>query len=1236
MSSKINILFCSLFLLSACATNHLQYAPSAEEWAQEPLPEEAPAFTLFTTGDLGENPDTLLLTQLAAQLKEAPEESAMVFLGNQLPNGFPPETDTAGYREAVELLQLQLSTLDDFEGKIFFLAGNRDWAHYGVDGVERQEDFIEDYLDEGGVFEPKPGCGDPEEVEVTDEITFLLLDSQWWVGSWEGDPEVNDGCEIKSRTYFWQFYEDAIKGNRSKNVVILSHHPVYSAGRYGSNYTAKNHLLPLPVVGSVVTLFRSAFASPQFLSHPRYRELRDVMVSSAQKNGNFIFAAAHENGLQLIEKEDQVFVGVSGGQPSTPMRGGDGAAFLYPEAGFSKMYFYENGASWVEFFTAGSGNQPVFRRQMHPGRTTLVQVDTNLQSSEALPDSIQVPISQYDYQRKGLGLWAWGAHYREAYAQDLRVPVMKLHRFKGGVEPIQRGGGYQTNSLRLEAENGRQYTMRSVEKDPSRTIAYPFNTEIVLGVIRDNFSAAHPLSATPIPPLAQAVDVYHTNPRVFYTPKQSELSIFNNDYGEALYLVEERPDDEVWKDAVYFGEPDKILSTSDAVEEMIDKHNHVIDFDWVVRSRLFDILIGDWDRHDDQWRWAMIKDQGPHELDIMRPIPRDRDQAFSEYDGVIAWIVRQTGPRTKAFRPYSGKVNHVKWTSNSARQFDPTFLAGADWSDWETQIQHLQLKLTDSLIDSSFREQWPEQIYQLDGPQITKALKQRRDKLAEFAREFYLLHSKEVDVVGTEEHDLFLVERINKDSTRVRVWGLTDERKEPKFVYFDRTFLTAETQWINLFGLDGEDRFEIKGKVKKGPKLRVIGGLEKDVFIDESEVNGWKHHTLIYDAESEARELTESAETGLRISDDPKYNTYNRKALDYEFNYLGLLPFFGFNPDDGFLIGGLGSYTTYGGYRKEPYSAQHRFSGLYAAATNGLSLNYNGQFIDAIGNWELGLNGRLQTPLYATNFYGLGNETENPEEELGKDYNRVRQRLYSVGLSFNRQFDSNAQFSIGPVFQSYRLEATEGRLIGELAPDLNPDYFTGIDFLGIRSAFSFVNLDDAAFPSRGVRLSAEAGYNWALEGGVEDVPYLSGALSLYQNLDRDRQLVFATRIGFRHLFQEDFPFFQGATLGGVGPDRNFRGFRRERFTGQTAFYQNTDLRWDAFEWDNSLIPMSVGFSVGFDYGRVWLVGEDSNLWHYAYGGGLFLSPFDLLSINLQLFQGDGGLWRFQFGGGFFF
>ena len=68
------------------------------------------------------------------------------------------------------------------------------------------------------------------------------------------------------------------------------------------------------------------------------------------------------------------------------------------------------------------------------------------------------------------------------------------------------------------------------------------------------------------------------------------------------------------------------------IENLIEDNDNRVDQNFVVRNRLFDMWIGDWDRHDDQWRWAEFKEDNGS---IYRPIPRDRDQAFFINEGFI-------------------------------------------------------------------------------------------------------------------------------------------------------------------------------------------------------------------------------------------------------------------------------------------------------------------------------------------------------------------------------------------------------------------------------------------------------------------------------------------------------------------------------------------------------------------------------------------------------------------------
>jgi hypothetical protein len=57
---------------------------------------------------------------------------------------------------------------------------------------------------------------------------------------------------------------------------------------------------------------------------------------------------------------------------------------------------------------------------------------------------------------------------------------------------------------------------------------------------------------------------------------------------------------------------------------------------------------------------------------------------------------------------------------------------------------------------------------------------------------------------------------------------------------------------------------------------------------------------------------------------------------------------------------------------------------------------------------------------------------------------------------------------------------------------------------------------------------------------------------------------------------------------------------------------------------------------GYDYGRVWSDMEnESGNWHETYGGGLWISPFDLAVLTFSYFVSEDGK-RFQFKGGFAF
>ena len=143
------------------------------------------------------------------------------------------------------------------------------------------------------------------------------------------------------------------------------------------------------------------------------------------------------------------------------------------------------------------------------------------------------------------------------------------------------------------------------------------------------------------------------------------------------------------------------------------------------------------------------------------------------------------------------------------------------------------------------------------------------------------------------------------------------------------------------------------------------------------------------------------------------------------------------------------------------------------------------------------------------------------------------------------------------------------------------------------------------------------GYKTNIDEYDNEFAYVNPTLSVDYPLHPSGMAVLATKIGAEMNIGDTYEFYHAATLGG---NNSLRGFRNERFNGKTAFYQSTDLRVGIAELTTSFIPLRLGVSAGFDYGRVWVPNEDSEQWHNSYGGSVFLNGFKALTANLGYYR----------------
>src|SRR4029077_16428910 len=107
-----------------------------------------------------------------------------------------------------------------------------------------------------------------------------------------------------------------------------------------------------------------------------------------------------------------------------------------------------------------------------------------------------------------------------------------------------------------------------------------------------------------------------------------------------------------------------LTNTTDKVQQLLQKDNdNSVNQKLVLRARLLDILIGDWDRHEDQWRWIKTKGE---DGSVYLPVPRDRDQAFYTTSGIFPWIVSHQYLKSK-FQGFHETIRDINGFNFNAR-----------------------------------------------------------------------------------------------------------------------------------------------------------------------------------------------------------------------------------------------------------------------------------------------------------------------------------------------------------------------------------------------------------------------------------------------------------------------------------------------------------------------------------------------------------------------------------------
>lgn len=1140
------------------------------------------------------------------QTNKFDKKTTILFLGDNLyPTGLPVE-ESPQYNLRKSILDTQIAIASGTDASVFFIPGNHDWDNGkkdGLDAIIRQQQYVDSKGEKNVKFYPEDGCGGPVEVPISEDVTMILFDSQWWIHPYD-KPGVESDCPYKTELEILNEIDDLLTKNAKKLVVLACHHTFKSYGIHGGYFTLKQHIfpltdikpnlyIPLPVIGSIYPIVRGVFGISEDLSYPAYANMIHAVEKVVKGHQNVIFVAGHEHDLQLIKDSSYNYIVSGSGIKHTRVSPNKKAAFVSDQNGYAILNISKNKNVDVSFYTvsdsirrAYSSHLLNFAKPPAPEFKDTIQVVYVPYSA----DSITVAANPAYAKASATKRFFNGNNYRDVWAQPVKSKVFKVNEEMGGFKVGAIGGGHQTKSLRLTDKQGKEWSLRTINKDITKILPGNVQGTLAQDYLQDFISSAHPYSPVIIPSIAKAVNVTVASPKIFFVPNDPALGLYRPYFANTVCLLEQR-------EPTPNGEETK--SEQKVVNKLLDDNDNHVDQQAFLRARLLDFLVADWDRHFDQWRFYN-RDTGKGKL--YYPLPRDRDQAFSYADGMLVKFASANFiPFLKGFRK---TIPGIEWLAYWARDLDRQFLNSLDSSTWKKTISTFRANIPDQVIDNAVK-QLPPEVYALDGSLISAKLKSRRDDLSLQGMRYYNFLSERVNVVGSNKNEYFKIESAGK-KLQVRVYKKTKNNDSASLIY-NRIFEPSITKEIDLYGLNGDDMFEIDKNATSKIKLRIIGGRGDDTF----NINGHVKNYL-YDLNSEKNVIQNKSRTISKFKDDPEVNKYNPTGFAYNRYYFPNLNV-GFNAEDGLMMGIGFSRRTYG-FRKDPYSTFQKLNTLYAFSSGAYKVNYLGEFNRVAGKNDIVVNGELAKPTLS-NFFGIGNYTKVAKDK-DKEFYRVRYNYVYGNLLLRRKFGSVLQIFAGPQIYNYwnHLEDNKNKILN--APSL-----VGLDSLNVYQTKTYAgakvgilvnNVNNDFMPTRGINWNTQFSALGGINNNSKALTTLTSDMTVYSSLTDPAKVVSILRLGGGHIFSKNYEYFQALNLG----QNNFlRGFRKNRFAGSSLAYGSLTMMVKLFDTKSYFLPGSVGV-IGFDdVGRVWATNQSSDKWHNSIGGGLYYSPFNMVLIS---------------------
>jgi hypothetical protein len=1092
------------------------------------------------------------------------------------------------------ILRDKLQQLHNLGAGAYYISANEAWnnltykARINLGGQELLDSLLR--------IPPAIRCPDPIELQVSDQLTLIVFNSDWWLLSYNA-AITDENCECKTKADVLDRLDEIRYNNTGKQVMVISRHPFQSYGTYGNKSNWKDHLfpltaanrnlyVPLPGVGSVYRFLRSAFASPNNSKHPLYGDMIARVDEVMKDFPNLVHVSGHEKGLQLTAGKYVQVVSGPGAKQKSPRKGKHSKfADTYP--GYVLADLYRDNTLRFTFNNYRKGKvQTVFT---YTNAYISTQAADTTSSDEIPGDSITVTLHPAYNTVGKFHRFLFGENYRREWATPVTLPVLRISKMQGGLVPLKRGGGMQSKSLRLADKDEKEWVLRSVEKSPDALIPENFRQTFVREWVDDATSAQYPFGSLVVPPIANAVNVPHASPVIGVVAPDTGLGIHGRVFARMVALFEER-------------EP---LGDSDNSEKMKknltqDNDNSIKALDFL-NARMLDMLLGDWDRHEDQWRW---KDVTKGKTKTYLGVPRDRDQVFHVTQGIIPTIAAKDYvlPTLRDFDANIEKVNWVLFKTRFVNAY-PGFQFSHD--EWMRAAHQFKSLVTDSVLETALMR-LPRPIYELRHVTLYEKLKSRRDRIPSAMDKYYRFIQKIADIQTSDKNEWVQVSDTANGALNVRVSKISKSGKiEDELM--NKIFDPRLTKEIRIYTGNGNDSIVVNN-TSSSIRLRIIGGNDRKLY----RVLATKNQVHIYNKQTASDFVGDLSKVKKHLSNDSANTAFIPVNL-----YNVWMPLFiaGLNIDDGFIIGAGFKFTKQEGFRKVPYASTHQLLANYAFATGAYRIRYNGEWIHALSKTDFIIQALAKAPNNTINFFGRGNETIFNKTGDFKRFYRTRFSTYQLDPAL-RWRQKQSAWSIGPSLYYYTFDRDDnkGRFINNIS--LIGSYDSNMIeksklHLGFAMQFARDSRNNRTFPQWGSYINVRLQAYQAIGKFARSFAQLIPEIAFYKSLTRRSTVVLAERmggvVGIGHA-----AFYQSAFIGG---HENLFGYRQYRFAGQHSFYNNLELRVRLADVASYILPGQFGITGFWDMGRVWEKHDNSGKWHNGTGGGIYFAPASVIAFS---------------------